>query len=130
MASILAFINGIESAYLYTALIIITIINLILYINLLNAVKKYPSKIANYEIEKKRFIVYIISVVILYPFFCWFREIESRVNVAILFYIMIYFFNGLHVLSDIYNIVKAHVLEKIIKERKSKRLKELGFKDE
>ena len=93
-------------------------------------VKKYPSKIANYEIEKKRFIVYIISVVILYPFFCWFGEIESRVNVAILFYIMIYFFNGLHVLSDIYNIVKAHVLEKIIKERKSKRLKELGFKDE
>lgn len=100
MPSILAFINGLESAYLYIGLIIITLINIILYINLLNAVKKYPSKIANYEIEKKRFIVYVISVVILPPFFGWFRVIESRVNVAILFYIMIYLFNGLYVLND------------------------------
>lgn len=128
MPSILAFINGLESAYLYMGLIIITLINIILYINLLNAVKKYPSKIANYEIEKKRFIVYVISVGILPLFFGWFRVIESRVNVTILFYIMIYLFNGLYVLNDIKNIVKAHILEKIIKERKNQRLKELGFK--
>lgn len=123
MPSILAFINGLESAYLYMGLIIMTLINIILYINLLNAVKKYPSKIANYEIEKKRFLVYIFSVAVFYPSLNWVRIIGDYVNVVLTFYIMIYLFNGLYVLSDINNIVKAHVLEKIIKERKNQRLK-------
>lgn len=103
MQNIFVFINGLESAYLYMGLIIITLINIIFYINLLNAVKKYPSKLSNYEIEKKRFLVYIFSVVVFYPSLNWFRIIGDCVNVVLTFYIMIYLLNGIYVLRNIKN---------------------------
>lgn len=103
MQNIFAFVNGLESAYLYMGLIIITLINLILCINSLNIVKQHPSKLPNYEIEKKRFLIYVFSVVVFYPSLNWFRMTGICVNVVILFYIMIYLFNGIYVLRNIKN---------------------------